>query len=166
MSKTLCEIFAELERLETETSGRFVVHEHYAKNLHYDFRLEIDGSLRSWAVPKGPSMDPNVHRLAIPAPNHPLSYIDFQGVIPKGNYGAGLVSVWDYGSFRQVKKTKSDFQVFLSGEVLKGLFSIKRSKSGKVFISKIPDEYAILDWKLIPKVTKEDAQEILSNERF
>lgn len=120
--------------------SRFVIQKHEARRLHYDFRLEMEGVLKSWAVPKGLPYDRGEKRLAVHVEDHPLAYRDFEGIIPEGNYGAGSVMVWDYGSYRAeekdpvaaLKKGKLDFT--LSGKKLKGawtLVRLKRSDLGK-----------------------------------
>src|SRR5918998_1405207 len=111
---------------------RFVIQKHDASRLHYDFRLEtIDGVLLSWAVPKGPSLDPRQKRLAVETEDHPLDYIDFEGVIPEGNYGAGTVIVWDTGTYTTERDIRQQFQdgkisFTLSGTKIKGSFALIR----------------------------------------
>ena len=111
---------------------RFVIQKHNATRLHYDFRLETrDGVLLSWAVPKGPSLDPRQKRLAVETEDHPLDYIDFEGVIPEGNYGAGTVIVWDTGTYTSEGDTRQQFRdgkisFTIDGKKIKGSFSLIR----------------------------------------
>lgn len=125
---------------------RFVVHKHHASRLHFDFRLEMKGVLRSWAVPKGPSMDPAEKRLAVEVEDHPLEYIDFEGAIPEGEYGAGRVLIWDQGTYRLLEEGRDKVLFSLEGEKLRGAFSLirlKKSKSGKDWLLiKQKDEHA------------------------
>ena len=98
-------------------SGRFVVQRHRATRLHYDFRLEIDGLLASWAIPKGPTLDPAVRRMAVHVEDHPIEYFDFEGVIPRGQYGAGDVIVWDWGTFAPEAETPEPAKAIDYGEL-------------------------------------------------
>ncbi len=116
-------------------SQRFFVQRHNASHLHYDFRLEIDGTLKSWAVPKGPTQDPSPKRFAAMVEDHPLDYGDFEGNIPAGNYGAGSVMLWDRGTFEPIGETppleqiaRGDLKFRLSGEKLKGEFALVQMK--------------------------------------
>jgi DNA ligase D-like protein (predicted 3'-phosphoesterase) len=95
----------------------FVVQKHKSRNLHYDLRLKVDEILKSWAVPKGPSKNPSIRRLAIETEDHPLEYADFEGVIPAGEYGAGIVMVWDRGDYRNLKANKSMNEEFEEGHI-------------------------------------------------
>ena len=141
----------------------FVVQKHDASRLHYDFRLEINGVLTSWAVPKGPSMNPADKRLAVMTEDHPLEYADFEGVIPKGQYGAGTVMVWDKGWYepasglppdRQLARGKID--VVLHGRKLRGGFTLiratnrssGRSQTRNWLLVKHRDEYADSSWNI------------------
>lgn len=120
-----------------EGSQRFVIQKHDARNLHYDFRLEIDGVLVSWAVPKGPSTDPRDKRLAVRTEDHPLDYADFEGTIAAGEYGGGTVLVWDRGTFRNLKEeggvTLADaladghLTVWLEGDKLRGGYALTQT---------------------------------------
>lgn len=137
---------------------RFVVQEHHARRLHYDFRLEMGGVLKSWAVPKGPSLNPADRRLAVMTEDHPVKYIDFQGHIPEGNYGAGDMAIWDSGSYevvdgdgeRGVRRGK--LVVRLHGRKLHGEFHLvrMRDEENQWLMMKGRDEYADPSWQLEP----------------
>lgn len=134
------------EGKEADDRPQFVVQKHDASSLHYDFRLTIGGVLKSWAVPKGPSTDPRQKRLAVPTEDHPLAYIDFEGVIPEGEYGAGAVLVWDRGPYRNLKAmpegeedesipmeeayANGEITVWLGGEKIRGGYALVRTNSG------------------------------------
>lgn len=124
----------------------FVIHEHHAKKLHFDLRLEMDNVLKSWAVPKGPSMNPKDRRLAIMVEDHPLEYASFTGVIPDRMYGAGTVVIWDKGEFEihggSLKQGKLD--ILFKGKKLKGAFAFIRmsGKEKEWLLMKKRDEHA------------------------
>lgn len=134
---------------------RFVIHEHHARNLHFDLRLEIDGVLKSWALPKGPSLVPGAKRLAVEVPDHSLSYIDFEGEISEGKYGAGQVRIWDDGTY----ETSSDpFKQYNDGKIvflffglkLRGEFALVKMKNRghNWLLIKANDDFANPKWKL------------------
>lgn len=123
----------------------FVIQKHEATNLHYDFRLEIEGSLKSWSVPKGPSTDPKVKRMAIPTEDHPMAYADFEGTIPEDQYGGGTVMIWDKGTFKNLKTDEENnpitlkksydmgtVEIQLKGKKLNGGYALIKMKSGKM----------------------------------
>lgn len=122
------------------SAPRLVVQKHAAGTLHYDFRLEIGGVLASWAVPKGPSTDPSAKRLAIRTEDHPLDFLDFEGVIPEDEYGGGTVLVWDTGPYRNLKEDEGvstedaledgHLTVWLEGEKLEGGYALTRTETG------------------------------------
>ncbi|MEX0934879.1 MAG: DNA polymerase ligase N-terminal domain-containing protein [Candidatus Paceibacterota bacterium] len=121
----------------SEGGNIFVIQKHDASRLHYDFRLEIGDVLVSWAVPKGPSTNPAEKRLAVMTEDHPISYADFEGVIPEGQYGGGSVIVWDRGTYRSIKEKDMEEQlrdghieVWLEGEKLQGGYALINSKLG------------------------------------
>jgi bifunctional non-homologous end joining protein LigD len=136
--------------------NRFVIHEHHARNLHFDLRLEMSGVLRSWAVPKGPSLDPSLKRLAVAVPDHLLSYADYEGTISEGSYGAGQVRIWDDGHYEtrydpatQVEAGKLKFIIF--GLKLRGGFTLVKAygrQSKNWLLIKSDDEFADRAWKL------------------
>lgn len=113
------------------TSGRFVVQRHQATHLHYDFRLEMDNVLKSWAVPKEPPVQPGIRRLAVEVEDHPLSYIDFEGIIPEGMYGAGTVEIWDKGTYILRHRSRDRLEFTLRGEKLNGDYVLIRLKGDK-----------------------------------
>src|ERR1700689_227306 len=137
---------------------QFCVQRHHASHLHYDLRLEVGGALKSWAVPKGPTLDPAEKRLAMMVEDHPLEYGGFEGVIPKGNYGAGSVMLWDRGTYEilgestpQEQLTRGDFKFQINGEKLKGEFAIVRMKRGKGnewLLLKKKDAFAHPGWNI------------------
>ena len=156
-------------QVETESGHRFVVQMHDATRLHFDFRLEMEGVLKSWAVPKGPSLDPAEKRLAMQVEDHPVSYFDFEGNIPEGNYGAGSVMVWDVGTWQPLSPVavqgkyvpgteaeaaamlaKGDLKFRLDGKRLKGDFALVKmkgrrpgSKGNEWLLIKKHDQYSV-----------------------
>ncbi len=149
------------QRAIPKDSKMFVIQKHDASRLHYDLRLQIGNVLVSWAVPKGPSVNPADKRLAIQTEDHPLEYGHFEGVIPEGNYGAGPVMVWDIGTYDNLKADKPDkkmsmpqclkegkIEVFLHGTKLSGAYALIRKKGDEPgpksiwFLIKMKDEYA------------------------
>lgn len=137
-----------------KTKLKFVIHQHFASHLHYDLRLELEGVLKSWAVPKEPSLDPKIKRLAVMVEDHSLEYISFKGTIPEGNYGAGKVNIWDKGTYTALDTTnreesekvlknglkKGHISFILNGQKLKGEFALVRIKKASE-----------KDWLLIKK---------------
>lgn len=138
----------------------FVIQRHKASRLHYDFRLELDGVLKSWAVPKGPSLNPRDKRLAMMVEDHPYDYKDFTGIIPEGNYGAGIVEIWDNGTYADIENSPREkaekvlraglkagnlkFQLF--GKKLKGEFALvklKGKEDNSWLLIKHNDDYAV-----------------------
>ena len=141
-----------------QRSGRFTVQRHRATALHYDFRLEIDGVLVSWAVPKGPTLDPRARRLAMRTEDHPIEYLPFEGIIPSKQYGAGDVIVWDWGTFEPEDETPDPGKALRSGEIkfvlhgrrLGGRYTIVRTdRDGdreRWLLLKKADEFAVAGW--------------------
>src|ERR1700752_2755049 len=144
-------------KVKASKSRRFVIQKHAASHLHYDLRLELDGVFKSWAVTKGPSLDPHDKRLAVEVEDHPLDYGDFEGTIPKGQYGGGTVEIWDRGYWApeggqsaEAMLEKGDLKFTLDGERLKGswvLVRMKHDRTGAIkrnnwLLIKHHDEYA------------------------
>lgn len=159
--------------LGTEDLHRFVIQRHQARRLHYDLRLEIDGVLKSWAVPKGPSMNSEDKRLAIMTEDHPIKYLHFHGKIPKGNYGAGIMEIWDQGTFKILESKegknplkqleKGDLKIEFHGDKIKGSFALVHTQRGEeknqwLLIKKKDEFSAEFDYDaetLIPSVSAE-----------
>ena len=119
--------------------SRFVVQRHDASHLHFDFRLEMDGVLKSWAVPKGLPEAPGVRRLAVQVEDHPLSYIDFAGTIPEGQYGAGTVEIWDKGEYVLEKKMAKQLEFILKGQRFSGGYALINTQGKNwIFIKMLP----------------------------
>ena len=138
----------------------FVIQRHKASRLHYDFRLELEGVLKSWAVPKGPSLNPVDKRLAMMVEDHPYDYKDFEGEIPEGNYGAGIVEIWDKGTYTTIDNAQAgkeekmlleglksgNLKVLLKGKKLKGEFALvklKKAEDNSWLLIKHRDKYAV-----------------------
>jgi len=139
------------EKAAGETlGGRFVVHRHEARNLHYDLRLEMEGVLKSWAVPKGLSFVPEDKHLAVRTEDHPIEYLDFDGVIPKGQYGAGTMTIWDRGTYRLTNGdglaglAEGKLEVVLAGGRLRGQWDMVKTSQGENdwLLFKVRDRYA------------------------
>lgn len=154
---------------------RFVVHEHRATRLHYDFRLEMGGVLKSWAIPKGPSLNPAEKRLAVMVEDHPVEYIDFEGIIPEGNYGAGPVLIWDQGTYEasesgdpEARLRSGKFAFTLNGTKLKGAFTLARFAGGQTgmewLLMKKKDNYADPSWTLKSDLTPQRLKEMAVKE--
>jgi bifunctional non-homologous end joining protein LigD len=133
----------------------FVIHEHHAKRLHFDLRLEMDGVLKSWAVPKGPSMNPKDKRLAVMVEDHSLEYGNFEGVIPEGMYGAGTVLIRDKGKYeiKEGSLKEGRLSIIFYGKKLKGAFALVRprrmtGKDKEWLLIKKADEFADYEFKL------------------
>ncbi len=153
----------------------YVIQKHNASNLHYDLRLELNGVLKSWAIPKGPSTDPSQKKLALPTEDHPIDYANFEGIIPEGEYGAGSVIVWDTGTYRNLKDDisleksleKGKLEIFIEGKKLKGAYVLlktgkKSDKNQRWLFIKMKDKYA--DARRNP--VKSEPRSVISNKNI
>ena len=118
---------AEIKKSKTKI---WVIQEHHASHLHWDLRLEMNGVLKSWAIPKQPPRTKGIKRLAIHVEDHPLAYANFHGIIPKGNYGAGKVEIWDKGKYELIEKTKDKIEFKLNGKKLNGTYVLIKTSYG------------------------------------
>ncbi len=156
------------ERGPPDGTSRFVIQKHDARRLHYDLRLEAGGVLKSWAVPKGPSTDPREKRLAVPTEDHPVDYLDFEGVIPNRQYGAGTVLVWDTGEYDNLTSDDDGNEVpvpeaverghvsfRLHGEKLEGGYALTRTGQERWLLVKMDDDQA--DARRNPTSTQPDS---------
>ena len=144
---------------------RFLVQEHHARSLHYDFRLEMAGVLKSWALPKGPSLNPADKRLAVMVDDHSLEYFGFEGIIPADQYGAGAVVVWDRGEYRLLEGDDplealqgGKMIIELSGKILKGGFALVKMKGRgekNWLLIKKKDAHSVAKWNIPRALTKE-----------
>jgi len=139
--------------------SKFVVQEHHSTHLHFDFRLELGGVLKSWAIPKGPSMNPKDKRLAIMVDDHSLEYGTYEGIIPEGNYGAGAVVIWDSGDYELLKGSIDEGRIefYLNGKKLKGRFVLMRmsGKQKEWLLIKMKDQFAQPDFVMKTVLTQE-----------
>jgi DNA ligase D-like protein (predicted 3'-phosphoesterase) len=117
--------------LEMDEENIYVIQKHSATHLHYDLRLEMDGVLKSWAVPKEPPTATGVRRLAVQVEDHPVGYANFEGTIPEGEYGAGTVEIWDRGTYRLVERKEDKLVIEIRGNKLKGIYALVRFKEQK-----------------------------------
>ena len=138
---------------------KFIVHEHHATRLHFDFRLEMEGVLKSWAVPKGPSMNPRDKRLAIMVDDHTLEYGSYEGIIPDGQYGSGAVVIWDSGEYELLKGDirQGRIEFYLRGDRLHGGFSLVKmsAKQKEWLLIKKKDQFAQPDFVMKTVLTPE-----------
>ena len=121
---------AEIKQRKSIKTLSYVIQKHNASHLHYDLRLEMNGVLKSWAIPKTPPKTKSEKRLAIQVENHPLDYANFEGTIPKGNYGAGKVKIWDKGTYELIEKTSKKIEIKIHGKKLKGNYVLVKTRYG------------------------------------